>query len=84
MLTFILTRTPSTTLIRELLSLFIDVLVQHATKTIKTHNRFSNIAAGGRAMELSDLAVFNGKLYSIDDRTGLIYQISDKKVSDDN
>lgn len=34
-------------------------------------------------MELSDLAVFNGKLYSIDDRTGLIYQISDKKVSDE-
>ncbi|CAO4385960.1 unnamed protein product [Caenorhabditis nigoni] len=40
----------------------------------------TNIAAGGRAMELSDLAVFNGKLYSIDDRTGLIYQISDKKA----
>uniref|UniRef100_A0A8R1I167 Apyrase n=1 Tax=Caenorhabditis japonica TaxID=281687 RepID=A0A8R1I167_CAEJA len=40
----------------------------------------TNIAAGGRAMELSDLAVFNGKLYSVDDRTGLIYQISDKKA----
>ncbi|KAI6173293.1 Soluble calcium-activated nucleotidase 1 [Aphelenchoides besseyi] len=38
----------------------------------------SQIAAGGRAMELSDLAVFNGGLYSADDRTGLVYRIDNK------
>ncbi|KAI1301697.1 Soluble calcium-activated nucleotidase 1 [Halotydeus destructor] len=35
----------------------------------------SNLAAGGRSMELSELTVFNGKLYSCDDRTGVIYEI---------
>lgn len=37
---------------------------------------FSQLAAGGRSMELSDLKVFNGRLLSIDDRTGIIYAIS--------
>jgi soluble calcium-activated nucleotidase 1 len=31
-------------------------------------------------MELSDLIVFNGKLYSVDDRTGVIYQIQGTKA----
>lgn len=30
---------------------------------------------GDRGMELSELVVFNGKLYSCDDRTGIIYEI---------
>ncbi|KAK1330766.1 hypothetical protein QTO34_008704 [Cnephaeus nilssonii] len=30
----------------------------------------SHLAEKGRGMELSDLVVFNGKLYSVDDRTG--------------
>ncbi|CAF0703078.1 unnamed protein product, partial [Brachionus calyciflorus] len=30
---------------------------------------------GDRGMELSELIVFNGKLYSCDDRTGIIYEI---------
>ncbi|VDM92220.1 unnamed protein product [Onchocerca ochengi] len=36
---------------------------------------YSTIAGGGRSMELSDLAIFDGKLLSIDDRTGIIYRI---------
>lgn len=28
-------------------------------------------------MELSDLAVFDGKLFTVDDRTGVIYRITD-------
>jgi len=40
----------------------------------------SNIGAGGRGMELSELSVFNGKLYTVDDRTGIIYQILDNAV----
>ena len=32
-------------------------------------------AYGDRGMELSELVVFNGKLYSCDDRTGIIYEI---------
>jgi len=39
----------------------------------------SQIAAGGRAMELSDLVVFNGHLLTVDDRTGIIYRIVDLK-----
>ena len=36
---------------------------------------FSSISSAGRGMELSELTVFNGKLYSCDDRTGIVYQI---------
>lgn len=36
----------------------------------------SSLAAGGRSMELSDLAVFDGNLLTIDDRTGIVYKIS--------
>lgn len=39
----------------------------------------SQISAGDRAMELSDLVYYNGKILSIDDRTGIIYQIVDFK-----
>lgn len=35
----------------------------------------SHLAEKGRGMELSDLVVFNGKLYSVDDRTGVVYRI---------
>ncbi|XP_006869592.1 PREDICTED: soluble calcium-activated nucleotidase 1 [Chrysochloris asiatica] len=40
----------------------------------------SHLAEKGRGMELSDLIVFNGKLYSVDDRTGVVYQIDGTKV----
>lgn len=40
----------------------------------------SHLAEKGRGMELSDLVVFNGKLYSVDDRTGVIYQIEGTKA----
>jgi soluble calcium-activated nucleotidase 1 len=35
----------------------------------------SQISAGGRGMELSDLAVFDGHLLTVDDRTGIVYRI---------
>ena len=31
---------------------------------------------GGRGMELSELVVFDGRMYAFDDRTGIIYEIS--------
>ncbi|XP_054449020.1 soluble calcium-activated nucleotidase 1 [Pteronotus mesoamericanus] len=40
----------------------------------------SHLAENGRGMELSDLIVFNGKLYSVDDRTGVVYQIEGTKA----
>lgn len=43
----------------------------------ETHQLKSNVAAKGRSMELSELVVFNGKLYTVDDRTGIVYQIVD-------
>ncbi|CAB4054612.1 CANT1 [Lepeophtheirus salmonis] len=36
----------------------------------------SKLNYGGRGMELSELVVFNGGLYSCDDRTGVIYKLS--------
>lgn len=36
-------------------------------------------AYGDRGMELSELVVFNGRLYSCDDRTGIIYEILAEK-----
>ena len=41
----------------------------------------TNIAAGGRAMELSDLVVFDGRLFACDDRTGLIFWIENKQAT---
>ncbi|CAD5229152.1 unnamed protein product [Bursaphelenchus okinawaensis] len=40
----------------------------------------SDMAAKGRAMELSDLVVFDGQLLSVDDRTGLIYKIMGDQI----
>ena len=40
----------------------------------------SNIAEKGRGLELSELAVFNGKLYTVDDRTGIVYQITGRNA----
>ena len=31
----------------------------------------SHISENGRGVELSELVVFNGKLYTVDDRTGI-------------
>ncbi|XP_039201196.1 soluble calcium-activated nucleotidase 1 isoform X1 [Crotalus tigris] len=46
----------------------------------KDHILESHLAEKGRGMELSELVVFNGKLYAVDDRTGVVYQIDDTKV----
>ncbi|XP_075025387.1 soluble calcium-activated nucleotidase 1 [Calonectris borealis] len=40
----------------------------------------SHLSEKGRGMELSELVVFNGKLYAVDDRTGVVYQIEGNKV----
>ena len=40
----------------------------------------SRINEKGRGFELSELCVFNGKLYAIDDRTGIVYNIKDGKA----
>ncbi|XP_061567110.1 soluble calcium-activated nucleotidase 1 isoform X2 [Cololabis saira] len=40
----------------------------------------SHLSEKGRGMELSELVVFNGKLYSVDDRTGVVYLIDGNKA----
>lgn len=40
----------------------------------------SHLSEKGRAMELSELIAFNGKLYSVDDRTGVVYHIDGDKA----
>uniref|UniRef100_A0A0K0D4N1 Apyrase n=1 Tax=Angiostrongylus cantonensis TaxID=6313 RepID=A0A0K0D4N1_ANGCA len=42
--------------------------------------RGKHVNAKGRAMELSDLSEFNGRLISPDDKTGLLYEIKDNKA----
>ncbi len=37
-------------------------------------------SSGGRGMELSELVVFDGKLLTVDDRTGIVYQVDGSKV----
>lgn len=40
----------------------------------------SSLSQGGRGMELSELVVYNGRLYTVDDRTGIIYFIQNNAV----
>lgn len=40
----------------------------------------SHLSDKGRGMELSELVVFNGHLYSVDDRTGVVYRIEDNRA----
>lgn len=40
----------------------------------------STLSQKGRGMELSELITFNGKLYAVDDRTGVVYQIQGGRV----
>ena len=37
------------------------------------HTLTTNLNENGRGMELSELCKFNGKLYTVDDRTGIIW-----------
>jgi len=39
----------------------------------------SSIGSGGRGMELSELIVFNGRLLTFDDRSGIVYEIDNGK-----
>jgi len=40
----------------------------------------THLSEGGRGAELSELIVFNGKLLTVDDRSGIIYEIIDSKL----
>ena len=40
----------------------------------------SSLSLGGRGMELSELIAFNGHLYTVDDRTGVVYVLEKGKV----
>lgn len=42
---------------------------------LKTH-----LSEGGRGAELSELVVFNGKLLTVDDRSGVVYEIFDNTL----
>lgn len=53
------------------------VEIEWNSKENELHSEFSS---GGRGMELSELIVFNGKLYTCDDRTGIIYEVRDSLI----
>ncbi|KAE8575774.1 hypothetical protein XENTR_v10003937 [Xenopus tropicalis] len=54
---------------------FVSVEWEKEDIVLETH-----LAEKGRGMELSELIVFNGKLYSVDDRTGVVYRIEGSKA----
>jgi soluble calcium-activated nucleotidase 1 len=47
--------------------------IEFSTSRIELKSGYS---LSGRGMELSDLTVYNGNLLTVDDRTGIVYQIS--------
>lgn len=40
----------------------------------------THLAEKGRGMELSELVVFNGNLYTVDDRTGVVYRVDGNRA----
>lgn len=46
----------------------------------KPYTLTSSFSQGGRGMELSELLVFDGKLCAVDDRTGVVYHIFNRKA----
>lgn len=63
-----------------------ELLISHDRKTAAVSwdeehgvELVSQISAGGRSMELSDLIVFDGNLLTVDDRTGIVYKIANFK-----
>ncbi|UXI16156.1 soluble calcium-activated nucleotidase 1 [Sarcoptes scabiei] len=44
------------------------------------HEIFSPYNYAGRGMELSDLVVFNGKLYTCDDKSGIVFEIKSPRL----
>jgi soluble calcium-activated nucleotidase 1 len=49
----------------------------------KSHELKGKLAEQTRGLELSELKRFNGKLYSFDDRTGIVYEVIPKTDSGD-
>eukprot|EP00045_Choanoeca_perplexa_P008563 m.80436 g.80436 ORF g.80436 m.80436 type:complete len:384 (-) comp14540_c1_seq2:653-1804(-) len=64
--------------------LYHAALIRHADRTYTmqlgdTHTVLhSTLAAKGRGAELSELQVFDGKLLTVDDRTGVVFEVADK------
>lgn len=57
---------------------YLDISQDHSSAKFQFRNRITleeTLAMGGRGMELSELIVFNGNLYTFDDRTGVVFQI---------
>ncbi|XP_049575839.1 soluble calcium-activated nucleotidase 1b [Syngnathus scovelli] len=53
----------------------LDVEWDEETITLESH-----LAEKGRGLELSELVAFNGRLYSVDDRTGVVYRIDGRRA----
>ncbi|KAL3096031.1 hypothetical protein niasHS_005790 [Heterodera schachtii] len=55
-----------------------SVQVQWA-KDKQDNTLYSQLSSGGRAMELSELCVYDGHLLTVDDRTGVVYRMDNFK-----
>ena len=52
----------------------------YSVRWLDTQIITTQINEKGRGLELSELCVFNKKLYTVDDRTGIVYQIKNGKA----
>jgi soluble calcium-activated nucleotidase 1 len=66
-------------LLKGSLKIFDDLKRAEIMFDTEPNQLISQYAYGDRGMELSELVVFNGRLYSCDDRTGIVYEILPEK-----
>jgi hypothetical protein len=54
---------------------YFKLTMNFTVEWVDTKNYTSNLNSKGRGMELSDLVVFNGNLYTPDDKTGIVFRL---------
>eukprot|EP01095_Lingulamoeba_sp_RSL-Kostka_P012176 TRINITY_DN4780_c1_g1_i4.p1 TRINITY_DN4780_c1_g1~~TRINITY_DN4780_c1_g1_i4.p1 ORF type:complete len:363 (+),score=110.71 TRINITY_DN4780_c1_g1_i4:1204-2292(+) len=57
-----------------------DTKGMYSVEWTEERNITSKYNDGKRGMELSDLCYFNNKLYTFDDRTGIVYEITEESI----
>ncbi|XP_039259452.2 soluble calcium-activated nucleotidase 1-like [Styela clava] len=65
------------TLVYDYATRKVDITLQNVEAATTLISEYS---IGGRGMELSELVVYNGELYTVDDRTGIVFHIVDGKA----
>ena len=67
-------------ILRGTLTIYSDYKRAHVEFDRRPKQIDSLYSYGDRGMELSELIVYNGRLYACDDRTGVVYELNDNKA----